>query len=416
VGFVIKHSLGKVINSAGIASSFSLISALVTIAGYPLLVTAYSIEHIGAFGVFVSTVSMLATIGFLGSEREIIGENERYESIEILARCIRSFFWFLPFAVLLAIVVAGQLAYPEDESFSILIATLIFVSVVVIAGSSLCYSFCYNKSAGARIGLSRLIFAVATLSIQLFLHDIGLLGLCLGFFLGAVLSLVPVKPLWVSRMLFSQIRIQSKGRLSWFNLHYSSTQLLNNGVLFVLSFFIYNFFDAAFAGVFFIAIKLLNAPVTLVGRYFGDFFMAKYKLLLSQEPKAYLLIFKRLTMAMLFFAILGLMIVIILPNEFLKLFFGEQYVAGHSQLQLLSVPYFLMFSLSLIRFEQGGFMVAGFFLALVRVCLVFLALIVTYFAPLDEESFLIAISICLTLACFIRYFVYVWCLSSLKVN
>lgn len=333
----------------------TVIAQLIGIGMQLILRRIFTVSDFGIMALYASAVGILATLATGRYEMAIVlpKEDENARAIFRLSLIISIIFNAVLFIVLLFtaeqimdLIILHELIDPEEVTFMHLIPYLIYcipVGVFLLSVyNALNYLYTRHK-AYKTLSNNRIIQAIGTNgSNALFgVMNLGFIGLFFGYLLGFLTSIL--------FLTFSKLKLMQGAvgdtRENLKKYRDFPTKSLPSGLVNMLAlqlptFLIFGFFGAVVSGLYDLITRVLNAPITMVGRSVSQVFYQKISTDLN-EGRAVSGYIRKSSIRLLLFMLVPMTVIFFFGEPLFSFVFGEKYrLAG--RLAAYFSPYFLV--------------------------------------------------------------------------
>lgn len=324
---------------------------IIGILSFPVLTRLYGPDDFGTWALFISITGIISTIACMRYELAILLPESEDDAINLLGLSLLIAFLISTITIPLIYIFKETLILflnsPQLENYLWLIPLFSFISTVFLV---LNYWNSRTKNF-KRLSLARVYTSLSTTGIQITSGLAGYFaggGLLLGTFAGQSISTTVLsgqvwkedKIRFKAHISFKRMYVMAK-RYRKFPLIESWSALLNTISWQLPTFLLASFFSPAIAGFYSLGFRLLQLPMSLIGKSIADVFfqrasLARYEGSLDSLVEKVL----RTLIVLSMFPILTLTIV---GSDVFSVFFGQEWVEAGVYAQILSIWAFVWF-------------------------------------------------------------------------
>lgn len=344
------HTPGSFVSNVLTLMTGTTIAQAITIAIAPILTRIYKPEDFGIFALYMAIVSMIAIIATGRYELAIMVPEDDEDSINILALSIGiAFFISFTTFVLIWLFNAQIIKIIGIDKLSIWIY-LIPISVL-LTGIYQAFNYWSNrKRQYKRLAISRISQSTtaASVNIGMGFEGFGFSGLILGGFIGqGIATYVLGWQIWredkEKKKLISKKKMnENMGKYKDFpiinSIHAFTDSLQSSGVVFLIS----AFFGDVILGLYSLTMRILNAPLGLIGSSVSQVFFQKASETYNNGGDLRLLL-KKTTIRLGLIALPIFVVLVFFAPRIFVLVFGNNWREAGVYTQILSPWIFLNF-------------------------------------------------------------------------
>lgn len=354
---MIKKLLGKseLLKHVLILLQGTVIAQIIGIAMQLILRRIFTVSDFGIMALYASAVGVLATLATGRYEMAIVlpKEDENARAIFRISVILSIVFNVVLFVVLLLtggaimdLILEHELIDPKEVTDINLVKYLIYCIPIGVFSLSLYNAFNYlftRKKAYKTLSNNRILQAVSSNGTNaLFgVMNMGFFGLFFGYIMGFLTSIIFLAGSKL-KLLKGEIGDTRENLKKYADFPAKSlpSGLINMLALQLPTFLIFGFFGAIISGIYDIITRVLNAPITMIGRSVSQVFYQKISNDLNEGKPISGYIIKSSTRLFLFMLI-PMTVIFFFGEPIFAFVFGEKYRLS-GQLAAYFSPYFLM--------------------------------------------------------------------------
>lgn len=337
-------------NTAVLMSGTALSQALLVVAA-PFLTRMYSPGDFGFYGVFLSFVSIITVVSNAGYEMAIVIPRKEDDSkallvISIIFALIFSSLVFLG-ALFFDDILSSKFGLRGENSLPF----IVFGSVFAAGFFQAVNYWCIREENFKPIASMKVLRAITTVIPQIFLGILGFgfLGLGIGHVIGQIAGSIGLYFIIFKKTLnklclvfdFKEITKNAK-EYSMFPKYRVPQALINSLSQYAPSLLLAYFFDAKIAGYYFLTVRVLQLPLSLVGQAFKQTFLGKISQTNKDHKGTYSVLIKT-TIVLAGIALIPTFTVVVWGPSIFALIFGEEWRVSGEYSRWIAIWFFFGF-------------------------------------------------------------------------
>lgn len=324
------RNVGKMMGGTGIAQIINFLGALV-------LARLYTEADFGRLALFASLMMMLTGVAGLRYELAIVLPKKKREAFPVLALALFANVFFAIFALLLLVFLEAPISrwFQVEELGKIIYAAPL--GIFLLSTFNTLYNWHVRQKAFGYLARVQVGQTIAGLLAQIcFSFALPAIGLIIGLLvrLGTGFLLIAKKfiPDFATfRKSLNRSKLKTSAReyreFPLVNAPHVGVDLLQNeGIIFLLAYF----FSAALVGSYAFALRIVKAPLGLIGKAITPVFYQKAAELYRDQPQQLPILVQDIYKRLLLIGIPGFGVLFIFAPSLFALIFGENWrEAGH---------------------------------------------------------------------------------------
>ena len=256
----------------------------------PLLAIYYTPAEFGTFGIFTSIVSIVVCIVFFRYEQVIVTAKKNTELNAVLLLSIFIALIMIPITSI-SISIISYFFFPELYSHTMI---FLFFSYLALEGFNKFFLYYFNRIKKYKLlSLTKVIQTICTALISLaFINtDLKPIGLIIGFVGGSLCSFITyiiynlkTKTLNIKKSSWLEIK-KVMYKYKNFALFTMPNDFVNTISRQIPILILPSYFSISEVGIYSMAVRLVNAPISLFGYAYGQVFFQKLSRLFELKPR-----------------------------------------------------------------------------------------------------------------------------------
>lgn len=374
-----KFKSNKFLKNVSILMSGTMLVQIIPMVISPLLTRIYTPEDFGIYTVFTSLITFLLIISTLRYEMAIIlpKKNEDALSLVVASLIISLFLTIITFSLLL--IYGDYLSLLNENKYLKFLAPIL---IIFFAFSQVMFYWFSRQKDYSMINRARLGGSIGMNATQLALGfiSLGTIGLIIGYFLNYFLQFL----IYLKRFLRLNFKIISKDNIILNLKKYKKFPMINfphaivdsinqQGIIFIGVYF----FGASFVGQYGLMMRVLKAPVSIIGTTIGQVFYQSISEVYNKTGDISKQI-KKMLFSLSAISLVPSILLFILAPDLFAFIFGEAWREAGNYSRLL-MPYiyfhFITSPLSMVPLvvnKQGTFFLLSAFSNILFISLFFI--------------------------------------------
>jgi len=382
--------------------SGTLVAQVVMLLSIPIITRLYSASEFGLYALFISIINIVGNISSLKYEQAIILSKKEKDASTLLfiSFVITSIIALVSFLVILSFDTLISPYFNNSDIIYFIPLGILFVGLVQIFNAYSSRNQFYKVMAKVRM-YNALNISFLQIITQYFLNFNGLI---LGKLTADLFSVFYfLRYHWKKNTL--QLRSISRRRIQ-FNLtkhsnfpKFQSTTVFFNSISQNIPIFLLGYFySLEIAGFYALTVRVLQAPIGLIGNSTREVFYQKASNL-NINKKSFFELYCKTTLSLLKLMILPLIVIFFFGGEIYSTFFGASWYTSGKYSEILIFWFFFAFinSPSIVAFSILGLQKVQMFIEIISMILRFLSIFVGYYLFKSEISSLILFTITSTI-------------------